>query len=656
MAGRFSFREECAILALDAGQMRRGRSDSMDLEGILKRHFGYSEFRPGQRQLIEGILAGRDVLGVMPTGGGKSLCYQIPALLEEGMTLVISPLISLMKDQVTALRKAGIAAAYLNSTLSPEAMQQVYEQAAEGAYRLLYVAPERLGAGDFLALTRSLPIALVAVDEAHCISQWGQDFRPSYLQIARFVGRLPHRPVIAAFTATATTQVRSDIVRLLQLRDPLCEITGFDRPNLFFDVQSPHSKQKALLRLVEERRGKSGIIYCATRVLVEQVCQMLCANGIPATRYHAGLADDERQRNQDDFQFDRRPVMVATNAFGMGIDKSNVSYVIHYNMPKSLEAYYQEAGRAGRDGEPADCILLYSAGDITTAKYLIAQSGNDRMEEAERERVRRQEYDRLQVMIGYCKTTGCLRGCLLDYFGQAHAAHCGSCGNCLGRYERQDITVPAQMILSCAQRIRHKLGYYVGRSTLVQVLRGSRQQRILAGGLDQLSTYGLLRRLSAERVYTLIDYLESAGYLMTDPQHFTLRPTQAASAVLFEGEPVWLTVRSDRAAEEALRGRRRTPAAAPQEQDLFAALKATRFRLAQQENVPAYLIFSNATLTDMANRMPRNRFELLDVAGVGEVKAERYGEAFLETIADYLAEQGEAEEDTRAITGFPPDE
>ena len=609
----------------------------MDQYEILKHYFGYDRFRPGQERLIGAILSGRDVLGIMPTGGGKSLCYQVPALMLPGITLVVSPLISLMKDQVTALRKAGVDAAYLNSTLSPDQIRLVYRRAYQGAYKLLYIAPERLNGEGFAALTQEMPVSLVAVDEAHCISQWGQDFRPSYLKISEFLHTLPRRPVVAAFTATATAQVRDDIAQRLELENPLCEVTGFDRPNLFLDVRSPQRKLPALLELVQERRGKSGIIYCATRSGVEKVCAALCQRGIPATRYHAGLDEEERQANQDDFQFDRRPVMVATNAFGMGIDKSNVSYVIHYNMPKSLEAYYQEAGRAGRDGEPADCILLYSAGDITTAKFLLENSGNEELDEEEQEQVRRQDQARLQAMIGYCRTSGCLRGRLLDYFGQAHGPACGNCGNCRGEYQLQDITVPAQMILSCVHRVKGRLGYYVGKTLLVQVLRGSRNQRVTDLGLDQLSTYGLLSRLPAEQVRTLMDFLESEGYLRTNPLHATLEPTPAAAKILFQGEKLSMPVRKDRAGEARRAGRKKTAvhSPAPEAEDLFSALRAVRTRLAQEENVPAYVVFSNATLADMAEKAPRTMDEFLDVTGVGEVKAARYGEEFLRAIAEY---------------------
>ena len=454
----------------------------MDKYSILKQYYGHSAFRAGQEELIDSILSGRDALCVMPTGGGKSLCYQIPALLLPGITLVVSPLISLMKDQVAALKSAGVPAAYINSSLTGEQIRTVYARTRKGAYKLIYVAPERLETNSFLSLMQEMDVSFLAVDEAHCISQWGQDFRPSYLGIVDFINALPRRPIVAAYTATATKQVQSDILRLLQLQSPYRIVTGFDRPNLYFDVRRPKNKFSALAALIDERRGRSGIVYCATRAAVERVCDSLCDRGIAATRYHAGLTDEERQQNQDDFQFDRKTVMVATNAFGMGIDKSNVSFVIHYNMPKSLEAYYQEAGRAGRDGEAADCILLYSAGDVETAKFLI-QSGGEELGDAEREELHRRDYERLKIMTGYCKTTRCLRGYILDYFGQQHPENCGCCGNCKGAYETIDITVPAQMILSCVYRVRERLGYYVGKLLIVQILCGSKNRRVLELGL-----------------------------------------------------------------------------------------------------------------------------------------------------------------------------
>ena len=612
----------------------------MDQYEILKHYFGYDRFRPGQERLIGAILSGRDVLGIMPTGGGKSLCYQVPALMLPGITLVVSPLISLMKDQVTALRKAGVDAAYLNSTLSPDQIRLVYRRAYQGAYKLLYIAPERLNGEGFAALTQEMPVSLVAVDEAHCISQWGQDFRPSYLKISEFLHALPRRPVVAAFTATATAQVRDDIAQRLELENPLCEVTGFDRPNLFLDVRSPQRKLPALLELVQERRGKSGIIYCATRSGVEKVCAALCQRGIPATRYHAGLDEEERQANQDDFQFDRRPVMVATNAFGMGIDKSNVSYVIHYNMPKSLEAYYQEAGRAGRDGEPAECILLYGQGDVTTAQFFLQQSGenHEALTPEQAAQVQYRDQLRLEDMVAYCKTKACLRGKLLDYFGQAHPAACGHCGNCRGEFVTEDITRQAQIVLSCIQRIHRKLGYHVGVSLLTKVLRGSRDRRVLSLGLDSLSTYGLLKGESADQIRQYLEALEGAGYLHTETEHSTLRFTERTGEVLFQGATVTMTHRKTEPLPA--KGKAPKPAKAPQaDEALLDRLKKVRVRVAKEAGLPLYLVFSNATLADMARRRPRTLEEFLEVSGVGEVKAEKYGPAFLRALAVY--EEGE---------------
>ena len=563
------------------------------------------------------------------------MCYQVPALMLSGVTLVISPLISLMKDQVSALKKSGITAAYINSSLTSDQLRLVYERTRKGAYKLLYIAPERLITKEFLALVQKIEISLVSVDEAHCISQWGQDFRPSYLKIADFIDTLPHRPVVAAFTATATAEVQQDIIRLLRLIDPMCNVTGFDRPNLFFDVQSPKNKMSVLLNLLQERKEKNGIIYCATRASVERICQHLCDKGISATCYHAGLDESTRRFNQNAFQFDRKNVMVATNAFGMGIDKSNVNFVIHYNMPKSLEAYYQEAGRAGRDGEPADCILLFSAGDIETARFLIKSSSNEELSEDAQALVRQKDYERLQTMVSYCKTTKCLRGHILDYFGQKHEAVCGNCGNCKSSYQLNDITIPAQMILSCVIRVKENLGYFVGKTLIIQTLRGSKEKRILDLGLNRLSTYGLMNKMTAEQVRSLIDFLELEGYLHVNSLHSTLEPTPTASSVLFKGKKVFMPVRTGSASFTTEKNIRQTELSSGSKEvdNLFAVLKAVRTQIAQQENVPAYIVFSNATLMDMAVKAPRTMAEFLDVSGVGETKAARYGEVFLKAIA-----------------------
>ncbi len=611
----------------------------MDKLSVLKQYFGHSAFRPGQERLIDGLLAGRDVLGVMPTGAGKSMCYQIPALLLPGLTLVVSPLISLMKDQVAALVQSGVPAAFINSSLNAAQYRDVFRRAERGEYKILYVAPERLATGDFLRFAETVPISLVAVDEAHCVSQWGQDFRPSYLRIVDFIDSLSYRPVVGAFTATATAQVREDIGRILKLRDPLAATTGFDRPNLYFEVLAPKNKMTALRALVQPRREKSGIIYCATRVAVERVCRELVEHGIPATRYHAGLEDEERRQNQEDFIYDRSRVMVATNAFGMGIDKSNVSFVIHFNMPNNLESYYQEAGRAGRDGERADCILLWSPGDIQTAKFLIQNAEeNEELTDEERELVTRRDMERLNQMIGYCKTTGCLRSYILRYFGEAPEADCGNCGNCKNGAEELDITTEAQKILSCVARAEKRLGYGLGITLYVHTLHGSKEQRVLQLGLNELPTYGIMRDTDRRTIRACIDALVEQGYLMvTQGEYPVLRLTERAQEVLFHGRQVTMSAKKQapEPAEKPSRRRRRAEAPMEAPEELYDILRGVRAAQAQEAGVPAYIVFSNATLSDMAAKRPRNLYELLDVSGVGDVKAQRYGQAFLDAIREY---------------------
>ena len=623
----------------------------MDKHSILKQYYGHSAFRPGQEALIDAILSGRDALCVMPTGGGKSLCYQIPALLLPGITLVVSPLISLMKDQVAALKSVGVPAAYINSSLTGEQIRTVYARTRKGAYKLIYVAPERLETSSFLSLMQEMNVSFLAVDEAHCISQWGQDFRPSYLGIADFVNALPRRPIVAAYTATATAQVQTDILRLLALQTPYRIVTGFDRPNLYFDVQRPRNKDAALLALVRELGPASGIVYCATRAAVERVCEGLCERGIAATRYHAGLTDEERRQNQDDFQFDRKTVMVATNAFGMGIDKSNVSFVLHYNMPKNLENYYQEAGRAGRDGERAECILLFSLGDVQTAKYFIQNShDNDELTPEQAEAAARRDRERLDVMVGYCKTTRCLRSYLLDYFGEHHTGGCGNCSNCTGEFVQTDITTEAQKILSGVARIQKRWPGGLGVVALVQMLRGAKDQKTLERGLDQFPTYGIMRDVPPQRMRLYLDALQEQGYLAETGDEFpVITLTAKAPAVLFHGEQVTMQERAATAQETQAKrraSRKKTAArTALSEADdsLLASLKTLRSELAQKNHVPAYIVFNNVSLDEMAELKPRTMGDFRRISGVGDAKAAKYGEAFIKHIAKWVREHSEEE-------------
>ncbi len=565
------------------------------------------------------------------------MCYQLPGLMLPGITLVISPLISLMRDQVLALKAAGVPAAYINSTLTGPQISAVYRNLRAGQYKIVYVAPERLDYAGFGALAEQLDISFVAVDEAHCISQWGQDFRPSYMRILQFVEGLPRRPVLGAFTATATAQVREDILRILNLRDPVQVVTGFDRPNLYFDVIQPEDgKDKTLLRLLSTRMRKSGIIYCSTRKKVESVCELLQNRGYGATRYHAGLEEQERTTNQEDFLYDRKPIMVATNAFGMGIDKSNVSFVIHYNMPKSIEAYYQEAGRAGRDGSEADCILLFSAGDVSTARFLINSSAeNEDLDPQQREQVYQMDLKRLEAMTGYCKYKQCLRGYILEYFGQKHPELCGNCGTCRGEYEELDITREAQMILSCVKRIQDKLGYSLGINLIGNVLRGSKNKRVLELGLDDLSTYGLMKDRSRSEIHAMVDHLTGEGYLLEDMEYRTLSLTAAAAQVLYQGKSVKMLVEKEYEEPKTVENVQKLDS---QQSELYDVLRELRGSLAKESGVPAYVVFSNATLADMAKKKPLTMSAFKKVSGVGELKAAWYGTAFLKAIQRFKME------------------
>ena len=554
---------------------------------------------------------------------------------------MISPLISLMQDQVLALKSVGVPAAYLNSSLSLEQQSLVLRNLRQGRYKILYAAPERLLGEGFLAMAREVPISLVAVDEAHCISQWGQDFRPSYLKIPEFLQTLPQRPVVSAYTATATPTVRRDIQKCLNLRNPLVKVTGFDRPNLRFEVRTPDSKRGTLLTLLALRKDKSGIVYCSTRKEVDSVCSFLLDKHFAAARYHAGLPDELRRKNQEDFLYDRKTVMVATNAFGMGIDKSNVSYVIHYNMPQSMESYYQEAGRAGRDGEPAECILLFGKRDIVTAKFLIEKSYEEsELSEEDRALLKQQDMKRLWAMVDYCQTPGCLRQYILSYFGQYNTPKCGNCGNCAppkkekppalpetpGTLGTKDITKEAQMVLSCVRRIATALGHNSTVTMTVLVLRGSKDKRLLENKLDGLSTYGLMNAYSREELREIIAQLVEQGYLDCGSGEI-LEPTPAAAEILFRGRAITVTME-----EKALRERFPQSGTVIADSKLLADLKALRKRLAEKEKVPAFVIFSNATLEDMAKKQPKTMDEFLTVSGIGRVKAQRYGTAFLKEL------------------------
>ena len=603
-----------------------------DARQMLKQYFGNSAFRKGQAELVEAILSGQDVLGVMPTGAGKSICYQLPALMLPGMTLVISPLISLMKDQVAALTQAGIPAAFINSSLSAAEYRETLRSAYEGAYKILYVAPERLAAGGFWDFCIHQDISLIAIDESHCVSQWGQDFRPSYLKIAQFISTFERRPVVGAFTATATARVKEDIKKLLGLNAPLEITTGFDRPNLYFDVVVGKRKMEWLQAYLSAHRGQSGIVYCATRKGVEAVCERLQQKRFPAVRYHAGLSDEERKTNQDDFVYDRAQIIVATNAFGMGIDKSNVSFVIHYNMPQSIEAYYQEAGRAGRDGSAADCILLFANSDVQTMKYLILkEEENDELTPEQRRIVQQQDLLRLEQMTAYCKTEKCFRQVLLRYFGEEAPDACGNCGNCTNETVRKDITVEAQKILSAVTRAERRFDFGLGVTLIVRMLHGSRDQQVLRLGLDDMPTYGIMHDTDRKTIRAYIDRLVQDGYLqVTQEAYPVLRTTEQAREVLFHEEKVFYVTRKKTAIEK------NAQEALPEAQDsLFNHLRSTRMKLALRAHIPAYIVLSNASLADMARKQPHTRAELMQVSGIGQYKANLYGEAFLQAIRDW---------------------
>jgi len=633
---------------------------------VLNDVFGYSSFRPGQEEAIDAVLSGTDVLAVMPTGAGKSLCYQIPALMMEGMTIVISPLISLMKDQVTALKETGCAAVFLNSSLTNEEYAAAMNEINSGRIKLLYIAPERLQRTEIYSTLRlqsavksepgSIKVPLVVIDEAHCVSQWGHDFRTSYLQIADFIGGIAERPVVAAFTATATVKVREDIKKSLALRNAHLINTGFDRPNLYFEVQKPKDKKAALLECLDKRKNSSGIIYCATRKSVEEICNLLISRGFNAARYHAGLDDAERRKNQEDFIYDRKTIMVATNAFGMGIDKSNVSFVIHYNMPKNMESYYQEAGRAGRDGASADCILLYNGQDVRINQFLITHGGDENNEEdrsyqEKQNKLVEHNLELLKQMTFYAAGNDCLRRRLLAYFGENTAANCGNCSNCLNEYTETDITIEAQKIASCVFRLKQR-GKSFGRTMIIDILRGSKNEKIRRFGFDTLSTYGLLSDTSAHRIRLIMDYLTDKNILKMEDGEFPVITLGGTENIFNEDCRLFMKLPHENDAsggqnKPSPTGARENTGGSNQktqisssdvDDELFEKLRMLRKEIAGREAVPAYIVFSDAALKDMSRKKPVSPDQFSAVNGVGAVKLEKYGEEFTSFIKKHIEE------------------
>jgi ATP-dependent DNA helicase RecQ len=614
----------------------------MDKFQALKHYFGYDSFREGQEILIDSILSGRDALGIMPTGSGKSLCFQIPALMMEGITLVISPLISLMKDQVTTLNQAGIHAAYLNSSLTASQYYKALAYAREGRYPIIYVAPERLVTDEFLDFALNTNISMVAVDEAHCVSQWGQDFRPSYLKIMDFIDKLPKRPVISAFTATATKEVREDVIDILMLREPAVVSTGYDRPNLYLGVQSPKDKYATLKNYVECHPDQCGIIYCLTRKLVEEVCDRLNQEGFSATRYHAGLSDEERRKNQDDFIYDRSQIMVATNAFGMGIDKSNVRFVIHYNMPKNLESYYQEVGRCSRDGEPGECILLYSGQDVMTNQMFIDNNqDNQELDSLNHQMVMERDRERLKKMTFYSFTNECLRDYILRYFGEYGENYCGNCSNCLSQFETVDVTDIAKGLIGCVESCRQRYGVNV----IIDTVHGANTAKIRNYRMDQNAYYGVLAKVPTYKLRQVMNYLMLNEFLtITNDEYAIVKLSGKSKEVLADGEAIVMKMAKEqehpvKAKEEKKSKRSKISAASgsalsESDEELFETLRVLRMEIAKEEKVPPYIVFSDKTLVHMCMVKPKTKEEMLSVSGVGEFKYEKYGERFLTCVKE----------------------
>ncbi len=595
---------------------------------ILKNFFGYDDFREGQEYLIDNIISGNDVIGIMPTGAGKSICYQIPALMLEGITVVVSPLISLMKDQVNSLTQLGIKSAYINSALTELQINKAMENAKNGLYKIIYVAPERLETKVFIDFAKKATISMITIDEAHCISQWGQDFRPSYAKVPEFLKQLNYKPIISAFTATATQEVKDDIINKLELQKPIQLTTGFNRKNLHFEVQEPKEKFLALRRFLKDKENKFGVIYCTTRKIVEQVCTALNERGYKAAMYHAGLANSKRQENQEDFLYDRVNIMVATNAFGMGIDKSNVSYVVHYNMPKNIESYYQEAGRAGRDGSDAECLLLFSGDDIRTNLYLI-EHGKDRayLDEEIREKLKRLDRERLNEMVSYCKSKDCLRKYILNYFGDELEEECGNCSNCATNFETIDVYSEANNIIECVEETNERFG----ANMIIDILRGSKNQKVLQWNLTNIKSYGVLKKVSKDRLSQIIEHLISKDFLFKTTDKFPLLMLSSdCHNKMEQSKKMLMKISNNNAGVEMKLNKEKVYVKI--DNDLLNKLKETRLEIAQKDGVPAFVVFSDSTLIDMCSKHPKTNEEMLEVSGVGEFKLQKYGKQFLDVL------------------------
>jgi len=601
---------------------------------VLKAVFGYDSFRQGQESVINAVLDGRDILAVMPTGAGKSLCYQVPAMLLSGITLVISPLISLMQDQVKALNEAGVDAAFINSSLSEKEMHDTFKNASKGQYKIIYVAPERLMSEGFVRLAKGVEISMITVDEAHCISQWGQDFRPSYMDIAEFINILDKRPIISAFTATATQNVREDIICSLGLSDPYFLVTGFDRENLFFQVDKPQNKERFILDFIERHRGESGIIYCATRKNVDSLYTLLRKQHISVGKYHAGMSNEERKQMQNDFVFDYTSIVIATNAFGMGIDKSNVRFVIHYNMPSSMENYYQEAGRAGRDGLNSECILLFSPQDIIINRFLLEHKDFSDVDPIDAMTIRERDIKRLQIMEGYCYTTECLRNYILKYFGEDPKKPCDDCGNCLRQFETLDMTDEAKKIINCIYESR---GRY-GKNIIMDTVLGAKTARLTEIGATEYKSYGVLESSNKNLLRRLIEELLLEGYIDTGEYQILklrdisrLKNTETKVLVKITDEDK-MTKRN----EKPKKNKKGMDSLTSAGFKLFDKLKELRLEIARAEKIPPYIVFNDKTLIDMCAKMPTTKSDMLNVSGVGENKYGKYGERFIAVIKEYV--------------------